>query len=122
VEGEPLCGSQRVPSLCGENGRFLGGYTAFFRRYATGGVEMAEVEAELSAQVSRVLEAGIAPTHVNGHQHLHLVPAIARIAADLCRRHDIRSVRAPRPQSAMSHLASGSLKAALLASYAAPAR
>ncbi|MBI1786945.1 MAG: ChbG/HpnK family deacetylase [Acidobacteria bacterium] len=41
---------------------------------------------EMAAQVGRILEAGIAPTHLDTHKHTHLAPpvldAVARIAED----------------------------------------
>ncbi len=44
------------------------------------------VEAELRAQVGRILAAGIRPTHLDRHKHTHLAPpvlaAVARISAE----------------------------------------
>jgi predicted glycoside hydrolase/deacetylase ChbG (UPF0249 family) len=41
------------------------------RRFKTG-----QIRAEVRAQISRVLEAGIKPSHLDSHQHLHLFPPI----------------------------------------------
>jgi predicted glycoside hydrolase/deacetylase ChbG (UPF0249 family) len=42
---------------------------------------------ELSRQVTRILDAGIQPTHLDTHKHTHLLPpvldAVARLAAEL---------------------------------------
>jgi predicted glycoside hydrolase/deacetylase ChbG (UPF0249 family) len=50
---------------------------------------------ELSAQVKKIVAAGIAPTHLDTHKHTHLLPpvlsAVARIAAET----GIRWVRCP---------------------------
>lgn len=51
------------------------------------------VEPELRAQVEKVLAAGLRVTHLNGHQHLHMLPSVRRIVARLAREYGIGYVR-----------------------------
>ncbi|MDD4085296.1 MAG: ChbG/HpnK family deacetylase [Acidaminococcaceae bacterium] len=91
----PLSPPENVRSLVGAEGLFLPDYPAFVRRYAGCGIKMAEVRAELRAQIAKVLAAGLAPTHVDSHQHLHVLPGIIDIVCELCGEFGIKSVRLP---------------------------
>ena len=53
---------------------------------------------ELEAQVARVLDAGIEPTHLDTHKHSHLLPQVAEVVGELSERHRIPWVRRPLPK------------------------
>lgn len=84
-----------VPSLVERDGRFAPHAARFALRYLRGAVALADVRAELAAQIRRVREHGIAPTHLDGHQHVHVLPGIAGVVAELARENGIRAVRVP---------------------------
>ncbi len=46
-------------------------------RAARGELDPDLVEVELGAQLERALDAGLAPTHVDGHNHVHVFPCVA---------------------------------------------
>jgi predicted glycoside hydrolase/deacetylase ChbG (UPF0249 family) len=50
---------------------------------------------ELKAQVRRIVEAGIAPSHLDTHKHTHLVPGVLDAVARLGEEFGIRWVRRP---------------------------
>lgn len=50
---------------------------------------------ELDAQIARILDAGIRPTHLDTHKHVHLFPQVLDALAELSRRYGIRWVRRP---------------------------
>lgn len=52
--------------------------------------------AEFDAQLQRAADLGLTVTHVNGHNHLHLLPALTRGVAALCHRWGVPWVRVPR--------------------------
>jgi predicted glycoside hydrolase/deacetylase ChbG (UPF0249 family) len=58
-------------------------------------VSLAEVDAELRAQIAKVRRAGISPTHLDGHKHVHVLPGISDVVSRLARDFGIRSVRCP---------------------------
>jgi chitin disaccharide deacetylase len=83
--GRPLLPAREVPSLVGPSGEFhsLGGFLSrlFSRR-----ISLPQVEAEWRAQMLAVREAGIAVSHLDSHQHVHLLPRLySRVAAPLAR-------------------------------------
>ena len=50
---------------------------------------------ELAAQVRRIVEAGIRPTHLDTHKHTHLAPPVLEAVARLGAEFGIRWVRRP---------------------------
>jgi predicted glycoside hydrolase/deacetylase ChbG (UPF0249 family) len=50
---------------------------------------------ELKAQVRKILDAGIRPTHLDTHKHTHLAPPVLDAVARLAEEFDIRWVRRP---------------------------
>ena len=93
--GQSVLAPQSIPSLLDEAGRFLPSHPAFFARYLAGRINLSEVERELTAQVEKICEAGIVPTHLDSHQHLHVLPGIFAVAAKLASRFNIRAIRKP---------------------------
>jgi hopanoid biosynthesis associated protein HpnK len=95
--------AESVPSLVGADGRFAPHATDFAKRWLRGTIALADVRTELDAQIRRVRAHGVRPTHLDGHQHVHVLPGIARVVAELAREHGIGAVRVPteRPRSYM---------------------
>jgi predicted glycoside hydrolase/deacetylase ChbG (UPF0249 family) len=91
----PLAPPARVRSLLGSDGRLHGGHAALFRRFVAGRIELAEIELELRAQIERVLGQGITVSHLNSHQHVHVLPGIIDIVARLAGEYRIGFVRLP---------------------------
>ncbi|HWC98967.1 MAG TPA: ChbG/HpnK family deacetylase [Candidatus Sulfopaludibacter sp.] len=50
---------------------------------------------ELKAQVRRIVDAGIRPTHLDTHKHTHLAPPVLDAVARLAEEFEIRWVRRP---------------------------
>jgi chitin disaccharide deacetylase len=104
-DGPPTAPTDVVPSLMNAAGEFEGGPDGLLLKIATRGLSMREVEIEWDAQASKVRKAGIEPTHLDGHKHVHMLPGLFEIALRLAKRHGIAAIR-------VSHEAS-SLRAAL---------
>jgi chitin disaccharide deacetylase len=94
TEQRPLTGSAAA-SLVGADGRFPPHLVQFAGRYVRGKVVLAQVRAELDAQIRKVRDAGVAVSHLDGHQHVHVLPGIAAIVAELAAAHGISAVRYP---------------------------
>ncbi len=91
----PVASPDKVPSLVGESLRFAPHAIDFARRYVRGAVAAAEVRTELDAQIRLARSRGLAISHLDSHQHVHALPGIARVVADLASAHAIRVVRYP---------------------------
>ncbi len=82
-------------SLVTADGRFPADAAALLRRCLAGAIRLVEVEAEWAAQIERVLSTGIRPSHLDSHQHVHVLPGLAGIAQRLARRYGIPRLRLP---------------------------
>lgn len=95
TSGSPVIGSDRARSLVDRQGRFLG-LVPFFKRVAVGRIRWAEVEQEWSAQIELGNKMGFRFSSITSHQHVHMLPRLARIAAELAQQYDIPVVRLSR--------------------------
>jgi predicted glycoside hydrolase/deacetylase ChbG (UPF0249 family) len=58
-------------------------------------VDLSDIETELRAQISKTRRAGIVPSHLDGHKHVHVVPGVSQIVIRLAKEFDIRYLRCP---------------------------
>lgn len=92
TQGRPLT-SNYPAELLGEHGQFPG-IGLVFRRLRTEQTRFRQsVLNELKAQIERVIELGVQPTHLNGHQYVEMMPAVASLIPDLAARYTIPIVR-----------------------------
>lgn len=96
-EDPPLCDD--VPSLVDATGAFPLSYRTVVLRGLLGRVRIRDIRREFSAQIERVLDAGIPVTHLDTHQHTHLWPTVGAVVADLAKAYRIPAVRLPRSRS-----------------------
>ena len=89
TEHRPLIGASAAASLVEPDGRFPPHLKQLLGKRLRGRVSLAEVRLELDAQIRRVQRAGIAVSHLDGHQHVHVLPGIAGIVAELAAAHGI---------------------------------
>ncbi len=93
-EGKPVCPDLRF--LAGSGNSFLGkcGAQTLLRR--EDGAELEEeVLREVEAQIGLLLSEKIPIAHLDGHQHLHVFPAVRRSAIAAARKYGIPWVRIP---------------------------
>ncbi len=95
VWGEPIAGASRVPSLVERDGAFPRSAAGLARRWIRGGLDPIELRVELAAQVERCRSAGIEPTHLDFHKHVHALPRVLDAALDVARSTGVRRLRIP---------------------------
>jgi len=95
IEERPLCAPNDIPSLLRPDGRFLPSYRSLATRMLTRGIASDEIRRELRAQIERVIALGRQPSHLDGHQHVHLLPSVWRITTELAREYGIKWIRVP---------------------------
>ncbi len=107
-DGPPLANRKTVTTLLNKGGEFAGGPERLLLRRARRGLLLTEVETEWDAQIRKVRDAGIAPTHLDGHKHVHMLPGLFEIALKLAKRHGIGAIRVSLVASSLrAALASG---------------
>ena len=93
ANGNPILPPEEIPSLVTAQGFFHADYVTFLKKYFGGKISLAEVRAELAAQLQKILRAGLQLTHFDSHQHLHHIPGIIEIALDLAAAEKISAMR-----------------------------
>jgi len=87
TQGTPLLAPDQVPSLVDRRGRFLR-LPRFLLRYALGRIRPQEVSSEWAEQIGAIRSAGVAISHLDSHQHVHLLPGLFRgVAVPLATSH-----------------------------------
>jgi predicted glycoside hydrolase/deacetylase ChbG (UPF0249 family) len=99
TQGRPLTGRNYPGELLDEAGRFPGVF-ALFSRLKRHGVRLCrQIQNELAAQVEFLLDRGIAPTHLNGHQYIEMLPVVSESIPHLLTRYGIHVVRVAEEES-----------------------
>lgn len=93
--GAPVSAPAAVPSLLDDNLEFHPTISGFLVRYFCGSIRLAEVEVEWRHQIQRMVDSGLRPSHLDGHQHVHLLPRLFELCLRLADDFNIRYIRAP---------------------------
>lgn len=96
VGEKPVLPAARLPSLVDKNGRFYFDWKRFLFRLWTGKMHLGEVAMEVEAQIRKILDGGIIPTHVDSHQYTHFAPEILEIIIKLSKKYNIKYIRYPQ--------------------------
>ena len=93
ANGNPILPPDEIPSLVTAQEIFHADYVTFLKKYLSGKISLAEVRAELAAQLNKVRRAGLTLTHFDSHQHLHHIPGIIEITLELATAENIFAMR-----------------------------
>ncbi|XP_026715833.1 carbohydrate deacetylase [Athene cunicularia] len=95
-EGSPVCEVLKTnSSLLNEDG-FFHGKMGFRTALSKGLLNMSEVKQELKAQVELFRElTGHLPPHMDGHQHIHVLPEVRHVFAEVLEEYGIKYTRVP---------------------------
>jgi hopanoid biosynthesis associated protein HpnK len=96
TQGNPVSPAPNVPSLVNADGRFRWTPARLLRAVMARQVSLAEIEIELREQIMKVCKAGIRPTHLDGHKHVHLMPGVSDVVIRLAVEFSIPAIRCPR--------------------------
>ncbi|CAN9512683.1 unnamed protein product [Ophioblennius macclurei] len=95
-EGRPVCPKLRQTSTLINQHGFFHGKTGFREALARGQLSMAQVEAELRAQIQVFVDlTGHLPEHMDGHQHVHVLPEVREVFAQVLSELRIPYTRVP---------------------------
>ena len=92
-EDPPLLTAREVPTLVDRRGRLASSWRVFLPRMAARRIDPDDLRREFTAQVERITGAGLAPGHVDTHQHLHLWPVVGEVVLDVAAAAGIGAVR-----------------------------
>jgi chitin disaccharide deacetylase len=97
IDGAPVLPSAQIASLTEPNGTasFRDGLKTFAARALIGRMNPDELEAEASAQISKLRSAGVSVSHFDAHKHTHLFPKVLRPLLRAAAAHGVTAVRNP---------------------------
>jgi predicted glycoside hydrolase/deacetylase ChbG (UPF0249 family) len=100
VDEQAVAPRERLGRLVDGEGRLPRSYRDFLWGWLRRRFGRAEVAAEVEAQIQRVREAGLQPTHLDSHQHLHVLPGVLAVVLEAARAEGIGVVRVPEERQA----------------------
>ena len=90
---KPLSGP--INGLVDDAGYFLANYRRAAAKIVSGQFDCVALKKELFSQVELVRDYGIMPTHLDSHQHLHLLPTVRDITCEIAQKFNIKWIRLP---------------------------
>jgi chitin disaccharide deacetylase len=100
-DGEPVADRELVTTLLNDRGELEGKPESLLLKLARRSVLLDEVEREWDAQIQKVRDVGIEPTHLDGHKHVQMLPGLFEIALRLAKRHGIAAIRISHEESSL---------------------
>jgi predicted glycoside hydrolase/deacetylase ChbG (UPF0249 family) len=89
----PVSRSGDVSTIIGADGRLFEDHIKLCLEILSGRILIGHITNEIEAQLRKFLEAGLTPTHIDSHRHLHLFPPVTRALIGILKRHKISAVR-----------------------------
>lgn len=111
VDGSPVAPANQVSSLL-EPGKatLRDSLVGFLIALHRGQIREEEIEREATAQIKRLQDAGIHPTHIDTHKHTHMFPRVLRPVLRAAQACGIRAIRNPIEPAWSAHLAQNAWK------------
>jgi hopanoid biosynthesis associated protein HpnK len=97
VDGTPTADPAQIPTLLGPGtpAQFRVSLMNFAVTAASGRLDEAQVETEITAQIQKLQSKGVAVSHLDSHKHAHMFPVVLRgmlRAAKIC---GVKAIRNP---------------------------
>lgn len=94
TSGRPLSPPEQVPDLVDDNGLFRYGPVALlFQTLKRNANLIDQIHIELEAQIHKLQSLGVHLSHLDGHHHVQIIPAIFPLVKEAMARHSIPRIR-----------------------------
>lgn len=113
VEEKPLSDKHLISSIVTEEGNFFAHAASFFKKYIRGKINTDHVYIELDRQIQKVKDAGLPISHLDSHQHIHILPEVYKEVVKLAEKYKIHAVRVPKEKIRWYMLKPGRLRRVL---------
>ncbi len=91
---KPAADPQDIPLLTDADGKLKNGFVKLLllsflhpEKFAS------QVETEIRAQVQKYMATGLKMAHIDGHRHVHLIPAVFKIVCKITREYNVPRIR-----------------------------
>lgn len=96
VQGRSVLPHSEIPHLVDRQGFFPNDPTIAGLRYQFSRAARRELSKELTAQMEKFHAAGLSPSHIDSHLHMHIHPVIFHLACELGERFGVKHMRVPQ--------------------------
>lgn len=91
---KPAANPADIPLLVGADGKLKNGFVNLLLLSILHPKDFAaQVETEIRAQVKKYMATGLKMAHIDGHRHVHLIPAVFKIVRKIQKEYDVPRVR-----------------------------
>ncbi|XP_074641541.1 carbohydrate deacetylase-like [Tubulanus polymorphus] len=95
TEGKPICPATLQTSLTDDTGSFHD-KMSFITLLESGSINMPDLKREMVAQIELFIKlTGVCPVHVDGHQHVHILPGVNQVFAEAVTSYGVNYTRLP---------------------------
>ena len=91
-----LAPAHQLGGLVNARGELPANFGRFLKMLVCGRFSIEHIRREVDAQIRKILDSGIQPTHIDSHQHLHVFPGVLDTVLDAARSACIPVIRMPR--------------------------
>lgn len=98
-DGPPTASAEKVRGLLNKKDQLNEAPESLLMRMASRNLPYDEVELEWDAQIQKIVAAGIAPSHLDGHKHVQMLPGLFEIALRLAKKYAIPAIRVSHEES-----------------------
>lgn len=95
----PVSDPSEVPSLLTKQGVFVDNYIELMKRIYAGHINYDELRLEIDNQIRKIVDTGIPVTHIDGHQHMHILPSVLPIVMERALAYGINAIRIPNERT-----------------------
>lgn len=95
-EENPVSPRDKISSLLDKDKECLLSYADFLKKFLSGRIALTQVYLEFESQINKFIGAGLRPTHLDSHKHIHLIPGILEVVLELAVKFHISGLRLPR--------------------------
>jgi predicted glycoside hydrolase/deacetylase ChbG (UPF0249 family) len=103
--GKPCSENKRLYPIL-ENGEFIKSCKHLFWSIYTRQIDLNDLKGEIASQIIKIRKNGLEISHINGHQHVLMLPCLFRLTMELMKEYHIPFFRIPDETIALSRLGS----------------
>jgi chitin disaccharide deacetylase len=119
--GTPCTGKGSLAPIL-RDGQFIDSYRNLFMNIYRGRIKREDLEYEIECQIAKIEKNGLRINHINGHQHILMLPSLLKTIFSLMKKHEIPFLRVPaeiiKVSSLRSHKGWAFLVLGVLSKYA----
>lgn len=94
LNGEkPVLPAKEIFSLVDSEGKLFEDHKAFCMGALSGKILLNHIVMECEAQIDKFLRAGLKPTHLDSHRHIHLFPPVFKALLPILKKYKIDKIR-----------------------------